>query len=286
VQTYEPAVPLTDKEAKAQREVQTYLGQFLDDSGSWKDSLFQAVMSEVVSLSLISHDKVNRAYVLHSFVQDWARGMAPDEDFARECTTLVPALSADPRRRAEDYAHHREIELHVNELLSRGPTPNANNAWRFVNVYDDIGQLKKVEVLEVQVVEARKVALGEEHPLTMESISSLAGTYRQQYRLEDAEKMYLKVLDARKRTVGNNHPDTLATMHWLSDSYSQQGRLREAEALFMQVLNARKQVLREEHPDTLDTMHGLGVVYSKQGRQKEAEALFIQALNARKHVSV
>jgi hypothetical protein len=52
-----------------------------------------------------------------------------------------------------------------------------------------IGQWKEAEALDVVVMERTKHTLGEEHPDTLTSISSLAATYQNQGQWKKAEAL-------------------------------------------------------------------------------------------------
>lgn len=146
------------------------------------------------------------------------------------------------------------------------------------------GQWKEAEALELQVVEARKRVLGEEHPDTLVSMSNLATTYRSQGRWKEAEAIELQVVEVRKRVLGEEHPDTLASMGNLAATYQSQGRCKEAELLALQVVEARKRVLGEGHPDTLKSINNLAATYYYQGRWREAESLEVSVLKTRERV--
>jgi hypothetical protein len=68
----------------------------------------------------------------------------------------------------------------------------------------------------VQVMEAIKRLLGEEHPDTLTSMANLAFTYWNQGRRKEAKKLDEKAMEARKRLLGEEHPDTLYSMAALS----------------------------------------------------------------------
>jgi tetratricopeptide (TPR) repeat protein len=283
-QTYVPEVPPTDAAVNCQRDVTEYLGLFLDESGLWNDILFLSVMTEVASLSLIEYDKENQVYVMHSLVQDWTRAVAPGRKMGLRCTSFLLALSVDRRQRPEDLAHHRAIELHVNEVLSQNPLANSNDAWQFALVYHNLRHLSKSEALETKVVETRKQVLGPEDPATLEGAADLARNYIFKGRHRKAETMLIPVLDAQKRALGDSHPDTLRTMNDLAGVMQKLRRLNEAAQLYKQVLDARTRVLGKYHTDTLNSMHELASMISQLGRVNEAQQLYTQLLDAQKRV--
>jgi Tetratricopeptide repeat len=101
----------------------------------------------------------------------------------------------------------------------------------------------------VQVIEARKTVVGQEHPNTLTSMASLAPTYRNQGRFREAEELEVQVVRTRKRVLGQEHPSMLSRMENLACTYRSQGRFREAEVLQESLLVKRRRVLSEDHPD-------------------------------------
>ena len=64
------------------------------------------------------------------------------------------------------------------------------------------GGRKEAEGLEVQVMEAEKKALGQEHPSALASMGSLASTFWNQGRWKEAEELEVQVMGARERVPG------------------------------------------------------------------------------------
>ncbi|KAI2863719.1 hypothetical protein CBS13152_11227 [Aspergillus niger] len=93
------------------------------------------------------------------------------------------------------------------------------------------GHWKKAEQLQVQVMETRKIKLGEDHPNTLTSMANLASTYRNQGRWEKAEQLEVQVMEMRKIKLGEDHPGTLASMANLALTFWNQGQWERAEQL-------------------------------------------------------
>ena len=70
------------------------------------------------------------------------------------------------------------------------------------STYQSQGRLEEAEELFVQVVEAQKRVLGQEHPETL--ISNLSSTYYGQGRSKKAEELCVQVVEARKRVLGQD----------------------------------------------------------------------------------
>ena len=80
-------------------------------------------------------------------------------------------------------------------------------------------------------MEARKEKHGSDHPYTLNSMTNLAATYKNQRRWDEAEKLEVQVMEARKEKLGSGHPDTLNSMANLAVTYREQGRWDEGEKL-------------------------------------------------------
>ena len=99
-----------------------------------------------------------------------------------------------------------------------------------------MGRLTEAEELEVQVLESRRRALGEEHPDTLSSMSNLASIYRDQGRWTEAEALEVQALTAGMRLLGKEHPATLTSMANLASTYRDLGRWKEAEELEVRLM--------------------------------------------------
>ncbi|KAF8621352.1 hypothetical protein AX15_007855, partial [Amanita polypyramis BW_CC] len=66
------------------------------------------------------------------------------------------------------------------------------------------GRWDEAEKLHVHVMEAWKIKLGEDHPATLDSITSLAFAYKNQGRLEDAQRLECHVMRANKAEINSD----------------------------------------------------------------------------------
>ena len=121
-------------------------------------------------------------------------------------------------------------------------------------------------------------ALGPDHPDTLASRNSLAGTYRASGRLDKAITLYEQALEDSIRVLGTDHPDTLAARNNLAGAYRAAGRLEEAITLYEQVFSGRSRVLGPDHRSTLTARDDLAATYWEAGRFDEAITLKKQIL--------
>lgn len=157
-------------------------------------------------------------------------------------------------------------------------------AWRCAKALYSDGQYKRTEELQVQVIQARRKMLGDEHPETLRSQACLALTYCRQGRWSEAEHLQMQVRQTTKRVLSNEHPDTLTSMNDLATTYRHQEQWSKAEELDLEALQTRKRVLGKEHPHTLTSIAHLASTYSHQGRWDEAAVLQVQVMQAAKSV--
>ncbi|KAA8647832.1 tetratricopeptide repeat protein [Aspergillus tanneri] len=70
----------------------------------------------------------------------------------------------------------------------------------------DTGRWEEAEQLQVHVMEARKIKLGEDHPDKLTSIANLAATWKSSGKTADAINLLRDCLAKKKQAIGPNHP--------------------------------------------------------------------------------
>lgn len=128
------------------------------------------------------------------------------------------------------------------------------------------------------IIEANKVALGEDHPDTLASMTNLALYYQEYERWEDAQDMLTHVIEIIRGKLGSTHPETMASMKNLAACYEKQTKWREAEDLLFQVMEFSRITLGHDHPLTLDSVRSLASNYLSQCQWAEAGQLLEQIL--------
>jgi len=148
--------------------------------------------------------------------------------------------------------------------------------------YQKLGELREAEIHLARACDLRLVVLGEEHPDTLESMTSLAILYANLGRLDESESLHLETLEICKRVLGEEHQGTLDSMRGIASVYRSRGYHAEAEELLLELVEILKRVLGEEHRTTLGSMLSLGVLYQELGRLTEAEVLTLETLEKQK----
>ncbi|PVG01551.1 TPR-like protein [Serendipita vermifera] len=144
--------------------------------------------------------------------------------------------------------------------------------------------LTEMEALERQALSIFESSLGPDDEKTQLASDSLAGTYVEMGRFQEAEKMMLRSLQRLRNVYEDENPRIVNTMHALALSYYAARDYPEAEKYQAIVLPVKRKRLGDNHPDTLLAMYNLASIYQCQGKYSEAEELQVQVLAARKAI--
>jgi tetratricopeptide (TPR) repeat protein len=152
------------------------------------------------------------------------------------------------------------------------------------------GKLKQAELLGSKVLEVRKRALGDRHPLTLRLMGNLGAIYRSEGKYDQGAVLLRKALEERRRTLGDEHADTLYTMYQLARIYVDQGKNDQAEPLLTAFLAIRRRApgpgqqgmsFSAPGSDTVGVLALLGRLRLRQHRYSEAEAALREGLEGR-----
>ncbi|KAM0347009.1 hypothetical protein ACHAP4_011528 [Fusarium culmorum] len=268
-----------------------------------------ARLREFSFLSLRQTDDGGRKYEMHKLVQEAIRyglrvrgsvvtiigntlrvNKGPKEDEGYYCGKALQVVddlfpSSEPATwvRCEEYLTHA---IRVGEWAEVGGTEikTATLLQRVSDFLDDRGRWRECEPVDSRAWGLWRAVLGEKHPDTIRSMTSLAAAYNNQGRYNEAQSICQKALNLRREVLGEKHPDTIESMASLATTYHQQGQYDEDEKLKKKALELRREVLGEKHPDTIESMASLATTYYAQGRYDEDEKLKKKALELRREV--
>ncbi len=137
----------------------------------------------------------------------------------------------------------------------------------------------EAESLFSRSLKIRINTLGTEHPLTANSMTSLAILLIRLGRYDEAEPYCLSALGILERTLGPEHRNTIISLNHLARLYEEQGKYADAEPLLLRGLATREKMLGPEHDDVTTSLDHLASLYYLQGRYTEAEPLYQRALS-------
>jgi hypothetical protein len=161
---------------------------FLNNKGVWEILKFLTGIRLLISLSLI--EAHSQLYSMHLLVHAWNRHRVPSEEIINlyHKARALLSCSVDLDYSIDNYAyckllapHVRSNALHASQLgLQRSYYEDEYE--RFSLVFHHVGSWDEGEKLEMEVMNARKIRLGSDHPESLASMASLATTYQNQGR--------------------------------------------------------------------------------------------------------
>eukprot|EP01038_Epipyxis_sp_PR26KG_P012867 gene12867-17243_t len=151
-------------------------------------------------------------------------------------------------------------------------------------IYSGQGNYSVAENLYLECIEGRKVALGEEHVLTLNAYNSLAALYNKQGKYKKAEPIYAELLEKKRKLKGEESESTLQAMNNLAYTYYVLGKYDLSEPLYKNCLDERRRLLGDNHQDTLTSINNLGLLYKKTDRVHLAEPMYVECLEKRKEL--
>ena len=134
-------------------------------------------------------------------------------------------------------------------------------------------ELEHAHQLLLEVIKAREVKLGKEHPYTLWAMANLARIKCAQGNLAEAEADIRNGLGIAERNLGARHIGTLFGKLYLGDVLVKQNRLADAEKLLVEVADGHRNTNvanNGEHPDRLKALELLSTCYQLQGRLDES----------------
>jgi tetratricopeptide (TPR) repeat protein/tRNA A-37 threonylcarbamoyl transferase component Bud32 len=166
----------------------------------------------------------------------------------------------------------------IDAEFTNDPETDASLRQALASVYFKIGIYEAAVGLEKVALATRRQVLGEQHPDTLTSISTMGSLLLSHGKVTEAESLFREALEKRRRLLGEEHPDTLTSISTTGLALLSNGKPTEAESLFREVLDKRRRVLGEEHPDTLASINHMGSLLETLHRHSEAEPFYREAL--------
>jgi len=145
-------------------------------------------------------------------------------------------------------------------------------------VYDDLGLYDEARPLLEESVATLKRLRGDDHPETLQALSTLTllKTHRGDY--EGVEETLRFILAARRRRNGDDAPETLHAQRRLAEFLARRGKLDEAEPLESTALERMRANPKIEPRELYVTMSQVASMLQDRGRLDEAEALYREAI--------
>ena len=149
-----------------------------------------------------------------------------------------------------------------------------------------LGHPEEAEALHRSALGEHRRQLGDDHPRTLDSRSSLGLALLEQGRMEEAERMLREALTlaaGRQRSKDRKKLEELQVSEGvvrnnLALVLRRRGELEEAGELYEEALESNREYLGDDHPYTATYRNNLAEVLRAQGRCEEALGIYKEAL--------
>ncbi|ORY10808.1 hypothetical protein BCR34DRAFT_614986 [Clohesyomyces aquaticus] len=165
-----------------------------------------------------------------------------------------------------------------NEILGENHPETVGLRGDLLQVALDMEPLSPdLESLILQNIEAKKIALGSNHRLTIKGMMGLASAYGKARRFDEAESLITEIngIPLPDPALHANNLARTAAM------YEDMGRWNEAQELRAQIIEIRKSIFGENHEYVLTSMSNLASTLYRSGELEHAEKLLQQVMAIR-----
>jgi DNA-binding SARP family transcriptional activator/tetratricopeptide (TPR) repeat protein len=199
---------------------------------------------------------------------------------ARAVQLLRVAVPADdPWDNPQAWSAWRELIPHV--LIATEPHRNLTGvekdvAWLLNRAAEYLrirGEPAPAHPLFERARNLRRSMLGDDHPDTLESASSLSLNLWELGQYKQARQLGEDTLARKRRVLGDDHPETLESAGSLSFNLWELGQCEPARQLGEDTLARCRRVLGNDHPHTLRAAYYLAAVLRELGRYEPARQL-------------
>lgn len=164
----------------------------------------------------------------------------------------------------------------VESLIAKGPDKVSTaiiDEVKIATKKDADEELKFFRELDSRAREYVLQTIGNQRPVTLDTIQSLAIQQRNEGKLERARFLQEELLRVRCRFQGENDPETQVAMSQLGRTLLASGEGQEARRLHERVLEIRRRYWGDKHPYTLNSMIILADTLLDQGELEDAHKL-------------
>ena len=110
-------------------------------------------------------------------------------------------------------------------------------------------------------LDGQEVALGKDHPRTLETVYKIATLFRGKGEYDKALEWYQRALDGWEKALGKYHPRTLEAVHNIATVLRDKGENDKALEWYQRALDSRGMVLGKGHPHTLAAVNNMATKF-------------------------
>jgi serine/threonine protein kinase/tetratricopeptide (TPR) repeat protein len=207
-------------------------------------------------------------------------GLAPEQietDVERLTGLLKDANLTNVALDGLDVHILRPALLEIQDRFAGQPIVRADLLQTVANTYRDLGLCDAASPPQTQALEIRRQTLGDDHPDTLNSMSSLGLLLKLQGKLEEAESCLKEALARSRRVLGEDHLETLYITHNLGFVLHGLGKFSEAETCLRAAMDGRRRSLGDDDPETITSISFMGAHLLETGKPAQAEPFLREA---------
>jgi tetratricopeptide (TPR) repeat protein/tRNA A-37 threonylcarbamoyl transferase component Bud32 len=213
------------------------------------------------------HEKT-RAEAVKDFVTTMLSSVDPATAGVMDKELMMLVLSQAAQSVGQDFEDQPQVEAEIRGIIG--------------TTYLGLGKHDEAESHLVKALEIRRELLGDAHPSTLSSISSMGNLLYAQGDYDEVMPYYMGVLETKRRVLGDGHPDTLKSINSMGRLLQRLGKYPEAMPYYVEALETSRRVLGDEHRDTLVLISNIGSLLDLQGKSDEAMPYCVEALKEKR----
>ncbi|KAL7272991.1 hypothetical protein RUND412_004178 [Rhizina undulata] len=231
---------------------------------------------------------------IHPLMHAWARehtNHSTQLQNVEDTITLVAAsiVKNEHKRRTEDWLFERRILSHltvcqkfISEFSNKLDSIKAADALSsIVSAYENIGFIGQAEYFFQCAITRYEMALGKDHPSSLDTLHRLGYIFFTQHRLDEALQVCRRALSGKEKAFGKDDLSTLCTLDLMALVFDRKSQYDEGLELHYRTLAGREKALGSEHRETLDTVNNIANVFYSQERYHEALEWYQRSLTGK-----
>ena len=137
-------------------------------------------------------------------------------------------------------------------------------------LYSGMGDYENAIKYAEEAFQIQKRWLGEEHPVTLDSLQIISGSYYGRKEYEKAISLEEKLYGINEKNYGEEYPQTITNISNLAVFYNEVGEHQKAMEYATKAYELNKKVLGEDHPETVKAKYNLSNSYYISGDIQKA----------------
>lgn len=254
---------------------------------------FETDLYMLTSFCLVEPNAACTAFEMHGLVQQATRDWLERHEEAMYWKELAIVLM-DKQYPVEHHDNRMVcamLQPHAEAILKNIPQDeDALEAWASLAFkvawrMSDRGDTAKAYRYFLDSYDVRRILWGEDAPLTLDSLNSLALILHGSGQYVEAKEMYQRTLQGQVRTLGARSRQALNTTVNLAGLYNDECHWIEATALLEEAATTCTETLGPVHPLTVSAKTLLATTYRSQDRWSEALQLELLILEIHENQS-